>query len=130
MSYPDEWNPAPQALTDRSFAGGVAEAQEAFRLGRAFQAWRAWALSVPEIAAQEAEAKAYAVLGEAIELISCPESVEEMADIVGVIANACPSLFALAEAMEEKLALNRQRMFAARVHGGQIRHIEREGAKE
>jgi len=53
-----------------------------------------------------------------------------MADIVGVIANACPSLFALAEAMEEKLALNRQRMFAARVHGGQIRHIEREGAKE
>lgn len=32
--------------------------------------------------------------------------------------------------MEEKLALNRQRTFIARVHGGQIRHIEREGAKE
>ena len=48
----------------------------------------------------------------------------------GAIGDACPSLFALAEAMEEKLVLNRQRMFAARVHGGQVRHIEREGAKE
>jgi hypothetical protein len=130
MSYPDEWNPAPQALTERPFAGGVAEGQEAFRLGRAFQAWREWALSVPEIAAQDAGAKAYALLGEAIELTALPESLEEMADLAGVLSNACPSLWALAEAMEEKLAINRQRTFTARVFGGQVRHVEREGAKE
>ena len=66
----------------------------------------------------------------AIELTALPESLEEMADLAGVLSNACPSLWALAEAMEEKLAINRQRTFTARVFGGQVRHVEREGAKE
>ncbi|MBK6664474.1 MAG: DUF550 domain-containing protein [Thermoflexaceae bacterium] len=93
---------------------------EPLRLGLAFGAFRQWALT--QFPNQPASGKAMHLIAEAVELWEAPGSVEEMADIAGILSHLAPSLGELAEAMELKLMVNRRRTWLPPDPNGVIRH--------
>lgn len=93
---------------------------EPLRLGLAFSAFRQWALG--QFLGQTTHGKVMHLLSEAVELWEAPDSVEELADIAGILSHLAPSLGDLAEAMEEKLIVNRGRTWLPPDPNGVIRH--------
>lgn len=93
---------------------------EPLRLGLAFGAFRQWALG--QFPDQARHGKVMHLVTEAVELWQAPDSIEELADIAGILSHLAPSLGELAAAMEEKLMVNRGRTWLPPDPNGVIRH--------